>query len=162
LPEKEKNQQPTRSREEIIRDILEYLQSHRILTMATASSDGDPEASALEYANNSVDVYVSCRPASIKALNISQNPRVFYEIHDDIPITYESVKNLKALQVAAQGEIIAAAESRYDAIFALFLARYPDFKRIPKASRVILYFSPKKVWYLNYSRKFFMRELVEF
>lgn len=151
-----------RSRDEIVKDILEYLRAHRILTMATATLDGDPEASALEYANDGTDVYVACKPGSIKALNVSQNPRVFYELHDDIPITYESVKNLKALQVSAKVDIITSVESRYDTIFALFLERYPDFQRIPRGSRVILHFSPRKMWYLNYSKKFFLRELVEF
>jgi hypothetical protein len=150
------------SREDTIKFITDYLRSHRILTMATATKDGDPDATALEYANDGVDVYVSCRPDSHKTRNVVENPRVFYEVHDDIEITRESVKKLKAVQVAATGIVLRPGGSDFDKAFSLMVAKFPVFSTMQKDSRVILHFKPKKAWFLNYEKKFFHRDEITF
>ncbi len=66
------------SEDELKLNILKYLEEHRILTMATASSDGIPDATALEYANKDFIVFVSVRPKSRKVANIEENPASFF------------------------------------------------------------------------------------
>jgi general stress protein 26 len=148
-------------RAEIIEKSIEYLETHRILTMATASKDGAPDATALEYASDGLDVYVSCRPDSRKVQNIVDNPRVFYEIHDDIEITKENVKKLKALQVVATPVVLHPEDPDFDAVFNKMVAKFPVFSTMKKDSRVILHFKPRKMWYLNYQQKFFHRDEVD-
>ena len=149
-------------RAEIIENAINYLESHRILTIATASKNGEPDATALEYASDGLDVCVTCRPDSRKVQNILENPRVFYEIHDNIEITRESVKNLKALQVVATPEVFHFDDPDFDAAFDKMLAKFPVFSTVKRDSRVILHFIPRKVWYLNYQKKFFHRDEVDF
>nr|MDO8114788.1 pyridoxamine 5'-phosphate oxidase family protein [Candidatus Sigynarchaeota archaeon] len=149
-------------RQEIIDKAVQYLNGHRILTMATASKDGDPDATALEYASDGVDVYVSCRPDSRKVSNITENSRVFYEVHEDIEITKENVMKLKAIQVAATGRVIKPGDSDFDGSLAKMVKKFPVFSTLPKDSRVFLHFKPKKLWFLNYKQKFFHRDEVSF
>jgi hypothetical protein len=152
----------SKSREETVRFITDYLRGHRILTMATATKDGDPDATALEYASDGIDVYVSCRPDSQKVRNIVENPRAFYEVHDDIEITQESVKKLKAVQFAATASVMRPGSTDFDAAFSLMVAKFPVFSTMQKDSRFILRFKPRKAWYLNYEKKFFHRDEISF
>lgn len=147
---------------EIISKATEYLRSHNILTMATASLEGEPDATALEYVNKGCVVYVTVRPDSIKVKNIEENPRVFYEVHEDIPITMESIKKLEAIQVAATAKVISHNHQEFDRIFALMVQKFPIFEKISHDTRLILKFSPKKLWYLNYREKLFHRDEVSF
>ncbi len=142
--------------------ILKYLETHRILTMATASSDGMPDATALEYANNEFTVYVSVRPKSRKVSNIEENPYVFWEIHDDMEITMENVQNLKALQCSAIPEALTSSDEGFQEAFYIMEKKFPVFSRIPREKRVILQFKPKKIWYLNYKERMFHRDELNF
>jgi hypothetical protein len=150
------------SRDETIQKITAYLLSHRILTMATATKDGDPDATALEYASNEMVVYVSCKSDSRKVCNVAENPRVFYEVHDDTEITKDKVKQVKAVQVAASARILRPGESAFDAAFAIMVKKFPVFSAMHKDTRVILQFTPRNAWYLDYEKKFFHRDEVSF
>ena len=143
-------------------NVLEYLKSHRILTMATASSDGLPDATALEYANDGFIVYVSVRPKSRKVANIEENPEVFFEIHEDMEITLENVQDLKAIQCSATPEILTSDDEGFSEAFDVMEKKYPVFSRIPREKRVILQFNPKKIWFLNYKERMFHRDELNF
>lgn len=150
-------------REQVISESIEYLENHNIMTMATASLDGTPSASALEYANDGLDVVVFSRGKSWKVDNIRENPKVFYEVHDDLAIDRESLRRIIGLQVAATAEIVELDDSRYEPLFSLMAGKFPVFKGIPRRKeRVILLFKLKKLWLLDYSKKFFHRDEIEF
>jgi hypothetical protein len=83
-------------------------------------------------------------------------------VHDDIDITRESVKKLKAVQVAAAGSVLHPGTPVFDAAFSLMVAKFPVFSTMQKDSRVILHFRPRKAWYLNYEKKFFHRDEISF
>lgn len=157
-----KGEPQQRSRSEIMVDILNYLEDHSILTMATCNLDAVPDATALEYVSIREKVYVTCRPSSRKVSNINENPKVAYEIHDDIPINKQSIKNLQALQVFATGKVLKHEESEFRKAFEAMKAKFPIFNKVNEESRAILCFSPVDIWFLNYARKFFLRERVSF
>ncbi|MBN2156842.1 MAG: pyridoxamine 5'-phosphate oxidase family protein [Candidatus Lokiarchaeota archaeon] len=142
--------------------VLHYLNTHRILTMATASSNGTPDATALEYANDGFIVIVAVRPNSKKVQNIKENPHVFYEIHEDIEITLENVQNLQALQVSATPNILTYGGEGFNDNFDIMEKKFPVFNRIPRHKRVILEFTPKKIWFLNYAESMFHRDELNF
>jgi pyridoxamine 5'-phosphate oxidase-like protein len=150
------------NRQQIIEKAILYLNKHRILTMATSNREGDPDATALEYANDGLDVYVSVRPKSRKVSNITENPKLFYEIHDDIDITAEAVGNIQAIQVLAHPTIISFGDPGFNDSFLIMINKFPVFKRLNKEKRTILKFTPKKLWFLDYSKKFFHRDEVKF
>ena len=143
-------------------EVLKYLLSHRILTMATTDKDGEPDATALEYVNSDFIVFVSVRPGSKKIQNLIENQRVFYEIHEDTPIDLESIKKVKAIQCSAIGSIIRPEDASYQDSFQLFIIKFPAFSMIPKNKRIILKFEPKRIWFLNYEKKMFHRDEITF
>jgi general stress protein 26 len=160
MPEPERKEE--RSRDQIIADAQKYLEIHNVMTMATASLNGEPDASALEYASDGLNTYVSTRPTSKKVQFINQNPKVFYEVHDTTKIDLDSILNMQALQVSASAEIIQPSNSRFNNAFDIMLKKFPVFSKLKKESRVILLFKPKIVWFLNYREKFFHRDMVSF
>lgn len=155
-------QKKERPKDEIIADSLNYFKNHDILTMATSSLHGDPDASALEYANDGLNVYVSCRLNSKKVKYIKENPKVFYEIHDNTKIDLENMLKMQALQVFASAEVIKPEDPRFNDSFNVMLKKFPVFSNLKKDSRVILLFKPKIIWFLNYREKFFHRDMVSF
>jgi CRP-like cAMP-binding protein len=54
--------------------VLDYLGSHSLLTIATASKGGIPHAAPAFYANDGVTIYFSVAPDSTTAANVTQNP----------------------------------------------------------------------------------------
>lgn len=150
------------SEDELKQRVLKYLAEHRILTMATASSDGIPDATALEYANDEFTVYVSVRSKSRKVANIEENPQLFFEIHEDMEITMENVQNLKAIQCAATPKVIYPNDEGFHEAFDEMEKKFPVFSNIPREKRVILQFLPKKIWFLNYRERMFHRDELGF
>jgi uncharacterized protein YhbP (UPF0306 family) len=62
--------------------VLDYLQSAKTVTLATASPDGVPHASTFMYVNDGVSLYVWARPGSTTATHIGDNPRVSFAIDE--------------------------------------------------------------------------------
>lgn len=152
----------SRSREEIEKDVLDYLQTHSLLTMATASKDGEPDATALEYSQEKFEVYVTVRPTSRKVIYLRENPRVFYEIHDPTPIERDAIKNLRAIQAIASVDILESTDPNFNEAFELMVKKFPVFAKMNREKRILLHFKPKKIWLLNYQRKMFDREELDF
>lgn len=54
--------------------VLDYLGSHSLLTLATASKNGIPHAAPVIYVNDGTTVYFSIAPSSTSAANLAENP----------------------------------------------------------------------------------------
>lgn len=63
--------------------ILDLLNSHRIMTLATLRPDGWPQATTVRYAHDGMTLYFVCDRSSQKAANLAQNDRVSLTIDDD-------------------------------------------------------------------------------
>lgn len=158
-----KNHKNKKSRDTIISQSIQYLKENNILTMATASIDGNPRADALEYASDNLDTFILSPRSSWKVSNIKNNPQVFYEVHHVLDIDINKLKGIIGLQVEAIPEIIDFNDSRFKKYFKMMQNKFPLFKNIKKLeNRVILLFRPKKLWLLDYSERFFHRDLVIF
>ncbi|MHA1378818.1 MAG: pyridoxamine 5'-phosphate oxidase family protein [Candidatus Helarchaeota archaeon] len=141
--------------EKVLEKAIAYLDSHNLLTMATATNSGVPHAACLEYANNKMDVYVSTWMGSRKLKNIQKNPKVFYEVHDVVNINKDDIKNIKGLQVAAIGKVLQYPSSQFKAAWDIMIKKYPIFKLVKlNEKRAILHFIPETLWMLDYSIKF--------
>ncbi|MHA1847795.1 MAG: pyridoxamine 5'-phosphate oxidase family protein, partial [Promethearchaeota archaeon] len=151
-----------KSREQIIKDAINYIETHDILTMATASLDGIPNATALEYGSDGLDVFVFSRARSWKVNNIRENPRVFYEIHDNIKIEPNEMRRIIGVQVEAKTRIIEQGSEQFQKYLTLMRGKFPVFRRLEDFNdRVILLFKPARLWLLDYSKKFFHRDFVD-
>ena len=70
---------------EFKRQIVDLLNDHRIMTMATNRDDGWPQATTVGYANDGLVIYCLVSRDSQKYANIKRDPRVSLSIAKDYP-----------------------------------------------------------------------------
>ena len=64
--------------------ILELLDQHRLMTIATNRPDGWPQATTVGYVNEGLPIYFLCSPQSQKAANLARDNRVSLTIDHDV------------------------------------------------------------------------------
>src|SRR6185369_1155157 len=77
--------------------IVELLDGHRIMTIATNREDGWPQATVVGYANDGLVIYCLIARDSQKFANIQRDPRVALAIAKDYPQPLQ----IKGLSIAA-------------------------------------------------------------
>src|SRR5689334_9334436 len=63
--------------------VLDYLSSHSLATLATASKGGIPHATPAFYANDGVTIYFSVADDSTTARNLAENPVAAVGVSDE-------------------------------------------------------------------------------
>lgn len=140
--------------------ILQLLDEHRIMTLATLRPDGWPQATTVGYAHQGLSLYFLCGPDSQKAANLARDPRVSLTIDHDT----DQVMDIKGLSMAARAQpVVDSTEA--DAALRLLLARYPQQNSLPvstpSASEVRIFrLRPIVISVLDYSKGFGHSELV--
>jgi len=140
------------------RQIVDLLNQHRIMSVATNRPDGWPQATIVGYANDGLIIYCFIARDSQKFANIMRDPRISIAIANDYPQPL-MIKGLslaaRAVEVADPGEIDHAA--------AILLRRYPEYKVMPRpdpAAVPMLRITPEIVSILDYSKGFGHTDLV--
>src|SRR5664279_995239 len=135
---------------EFKRQIVELLNDHRIMTIATNRDDGWPQVTTVGYANDGLVIYCFISRDSQKCANIKRDPRVSLAIAKDYPQPLQ-IRGLSIAATAAvvtdPGEIDHAAEIR--------LHRYPEYRVMPRpdpAAVPTLRLTPEIVSILDYSQ----------
>lgn len=145
-------------KQELKRQIIGLLNTHRIMTIATNRADGWPQATVVGYANDGLIIYCFIGRDSQKYANISRDPRISIAIAHDYPQPL-LIKGLsmsaRVVFVEDQGEIDHAGE--------ILLRRYPEYKVMPRpdpAAVPMLRITPEIVSILDYSKGFGHTDLV--
>ena len=138
--------------------IVDLLNEHRIMTIATNRDDGWPQATVVGYANDGLVIYCLISRDSQKCANIKRDPRVSLAIAKDYPQPLQ-IKGLsiaaRAVEVSDKGEIEHVAE--------ILLRRYPEYKVMPRpdpAAVPTFRLTPEFVSVLDYSKGFGHTDLV--
>ena len=79
------------------RKILQLLDQHRTMTLATLRPDGWPQATTVGYVNEGLTLWFLCGLDSQKARNLAQDDRVSLTIDHDTP----DVMAISGLSMAA-------------------------------------------------------------
>ena len=138
--------------------ILELLDQHRIMTVATNRPDGWPQATTVGYVNDGLTLYFLCSPQSQKAKNLARDSRISLTIDHDTsdPMT------ISGLSMAAQAQPV---HDPTEVAKALNMLRH-EISRIcgvPDAETkeiVVFRVVPKVISVLDYSKGFGHSELV--
>ena len=140
------------------RQIIELLDAHRIMTIATNRADGWPQATIVGYANDGLIIYCLVARDSQKFANISRDPRISIAIANDYPQPLQ-IRGLslagRVVEVTDQGEI--------DHVAGILLRRYPEYKVMPRPDPAVvpmLRITPEIVSILDYSKGFGHTDLV--
>ncbi len=139
--------------------IVELLNAHRIMTIATNRPDGWPQATTVGYANDGLVIYCLIARDSQKFANIKRDPRVALAIAHDVPQPLQ----IKGLSIAAQAvEVTDKGENEH--VAEVLLHRYPEYKIMPRpdpAAVPTMRLTPEIVSVLDYSKGFGHTDLVK-
>jgi len=138
--------------------ILELLDQHRLMTVATNRPDGWPQATTVGYVNDGLTIYFLCGPQSQKAQNIARDNRISltidHDTNDPMAITGLSMA-ADAQPVTDQNEVAKA--------LGLLVKRYPEYATYPQPKPeeiMIMRVIPKVISVLDYSKGFAHTDLV--
>jgi general stress protein 26 len=138
--------------------VLDLLDKHRLMTVATLRPDGWPQATTVGYANDGLTLYFICGADSQKAANIARDNRISLTIDSDT----DNPLAITGLSMAARA--IPTDDSREIArMLGLLAQKYPEYKDLPapdmslaKVMRVV----PEVISILDYSKGFGHTDLV--
>lgn len=154
--------------------ILQVLDSHRLMAIATNRPDGWPQVTLVGYANDGFLLYCFVARNSQKCANILRDGRVSIAIGSDAP----QPCNIKGLSLAGRASIVTD-ESELDYVSRLRLQRYPEYAvaldagasesaaarispRPSPGSVVLLRIEPEIFSVLDYSKGFGHSDLMTF
>lgn len=141
------------------RQIVDLLNQHRIMTIATNRPDGWPQATVVSYANDGLIIYCRISRDSQKCANIARDPRVSLAIAKDYPQPLQ----IKGLSVAAHA-VEATDRGERDHAAEVLLQRYPEYKVMPQldpAAVPTFRLTPEIVSVIDYSKGFGHSDLVK-
>jgi uncharacterized protein YhbP (UPF0306 family) len=94
---------------DVPQQVLEFLQQHRTLTLATASPGGVPRASTFLYVNDGPSLYFWSRATTLTARQIQQNPVIAFTIdsYSDDLNQIQGLQGIGECSVLLSGEQIA-------------------------------------------------------
>lgn len=154
---------------ELRRDILEYLEMHNVMTIASCSGDKDvPWAAAVFYASDGLDLYFFSNPRSRHGINMAANTAVSAAIHED----YRDWKQIRGIQLEGRAERLRGLKMQAR-FWKVYTKKFPFVKEFFRAGAmreavqrklagIRLYrIVPRAVWYLDNSRGFGHREMLE-
>jgi PPOX class probable F420-dependent enzyme len=139
-------------KQEFKRQIVELLDQHRIMTIATNREDGWPQATVVGYANDGLIIYCFIARDSQKFANIARDPRVSLAIAKDYPQPLQ----IKGLSLAARA-LVVEDKAEVDHAQSILLRRYPEYRVMPPsdpAAVPMLRITPEVVSILDYSKGF--------
>jgi len=138
--------------------VLDILQSHRILTLATLRDDGYPQANTVSYANDGLTIYFVTGATSSKVRNISNCNKVSLTIDRD----YADWSKIKGVSMGAIAEVMTNPEEIEKAM-GLLMQKFPALQEMPEPEEppAVIKITPEIVSVLNYGVEFGHTDLVE-
>lgn len=106
---------------------VEILNSHRLMTIATARPDGWPQATMVSYANDGLLIYFVISRHSQKFANIANDDRVSIAVGHDV----DDPRAILALSIAARASEVSDPHQREQAID-LILQRRASLAKLPR------------------------------
>ncbi|MGH7795861.1 MAG: pyridoxamine 5'-phosphate oxidase family protein [Candidatus Binatia bacterium] len=100
--------------------VLEYLQSHNTMTLATCAGD-IPWAATVFYASDDLELYFFSAPDSRHCQNLSVNPRVAVTIQED----YKDWRAIKGIQLEGKVMLVDGVLDKAKAM-AVYARKYAD------------------------------------
>ena len=146
--------------DEIRNKILNLLEQHRIMTIATLRPDGWPQATTVGYANEGLTLYFLCGLDSQKAANLGRDNRVSLTIDQDTP----KVMEITGLSMAARATpVLDPAEG--EKVLRMLMEKYPPQGELPLAMPTpadvrIFRLTPIVISVLDYSKGFAHTDLI--
>jgi uncharacterized protein YhbP (UPF0306 family) len=110
--------------EELRRQIIDYLQTHNTMTLATCAADV-PWAATVFYASDDLQLYFFSSPDSRHCTNLAANAKVAVTVQED----YRDWRAIKGVQLEGR---VAAVDSVLEkaAAMAVYARKYPEIIKL--------------------------------
>ncbi len=142
--------------EDIKQNIINYLNNHRQMTIAT-SSGSKPTAATVVYITDGVNIYFGTNKNSQKAMNISENPLVALTVDEEYP----DWKQIQGVQAEGMASIVTDAEE-VQKIGQLFGQKFPQMADIPVTEdSIFVKIEPKTGHFIDYTKGFAHRDTTD-
>lgn len=110
--------------EDLKQQILEYLESHNTVTLATCAGE-QPWAATVFYASDELQLYFFSAPEARHSLNLSSNPRVAATVQED----YKDWRAIKGIQLEGRVLPVEGVIEKAKAM-AVYARKYSDVIRL--------------------------------
>src|SRR5262245_41332095 len=101
--------------------IVEILDSHRLMALATLREDGWPQVTTVSYVNDGLSLYCFVARFGQKYANIRRDARISAAIASD----FSNPMSIRGLSLAGLISVVDD-NTEFDKICAAFLARFPE------------------------------------
>lgn len=138
--------------------ILDILQSHKLLTLATLREDGYPQANSVSYANDGLTLYFVTDATASKVKNIAHSNKVSLTVDKE----YEDWSKIRGVSMAATAEVITDPQEIEKAM-GLLAQKFPLLLEMPEPEKppAVIKITPSIISVLNYEIEFGHTDLVE-
>jgi uncharacterized protein YhbP (UPF0306 family) len=106
--------------EELKRQILDYLQAHNTMTLATCAGNV-PWAATVFYASEELNLYFFSAPDSRHCTNLAANAKVAATVQED----YRDWREIKGVQLEGSALLVDSVLEKGKAL-AVYARKYPD------------------------------------
>jgi uncharacterized protein YhbP (UPF0306 family) len=149
--------------EDLKRQVLDYLQSHNTMTLATSAGDV-PWAATVFYASDDLRAYFFSAPDSRHCQNLSANPRVAVTIQED----YKDWRKIKGIQLEGRVVLVDGVIEKANAM-TIYARKYPDVIKLFTDSTSGVFYKaflkvkfycvvPEKLFYIDNEQGFGKRQ----
>lgn len=105
---------------------VNYLESHNLLSFATADDNGDPFVRSVEYVNDGPNIYFLTDGKSTKVGHITNNSNVAYTVDEDLA----DWSKIQGIQMRGKAFIIEDKEER-DRALEMLMSKFPQIAEMP-------------------------------
>ncbi|MFW6183716.1 MAG: pyridoxamine 5'-phosphate oxidase family protein [Chloroflexota bacterium] len=143
---------------DLLQTVLDYLQVHQVMTLATRGDDG-VWAAAVFYANEQFDFYFLSAGHTRHATHIASQPRIAAAIHED----YRQWKQIKGVQMEGPAQQLSGGQR--ERAIDHYLQKFPEVSRevaLADALRRVNWYRvrPDRLYFIDNSKGFGHRDRV--
>ena len=109
---------------ELQQQVLDYLQSHNTMTLATCAGDA-PWAATVFYASDDLQLYFFSSPDARHSVNLAANPRVAVTIQED----YKDWRAIKGIQLEGRVMLVDGVIDKAKAMV-VYARKYADVVKL--------------------------------
>ncbi|MBV8560366.1 MAG: cyclic nucleotide-binding domain-containing protein [Acidimicrobiia bacterium] len=128
---------------DVPQQVLDYLQLHHVITIATASFTGMPHAATTAYVSDGSGLYFSMQPDELTVRNIDANHFASFTIDDYTP-DFRKVRELRGVGRSAE----LKDPDRVNAVLGLFSYKLPNVPR--DALTNVLFVRPLELHFVDF------------
>ncbi len=139
--------------------IVDFLDRHKILTLATNRPDGWPQATTVSYVNDGIVLFAFIARVGQKYRNIRHDPRLSIAIAGE----FTQANQIRGISMAARAEFVADRRD-FDHVWEMFLKRHPAFNALGNpnpAMAPLIRIVPEWISVVDYTNVFGHSELTK-